>query len=645
MADVVQQRLERMVNELDDLEKRGLFTRREIGEIVKQRRKFEYRLKRPSPLKQDYLAYIEYEKQLDSLRILRKKQVARQLKKKGNKRLKASVSDHAGLSRILEIYRLAVMRYKGDVDIWFQYLEFCKEKRNGRMKKALAQVIRYHPKVPGIWIYAAAWEFDHNLNVTSARALMQNGLRVCPKSEDLWVEYLRMELTYLNKLKARKIALGEDERLLTRDQANADEKNWREENKDSFLALDEEELRNISNVENGESKEQVHAFEEQGSVILQTIYSCAVEALPANLNLRKQFFEIVEVTNIAHSEELQVEILGDMKRDFASEPDYWDWLARHEMDKKAMSSRLNKAVQVYEEALETVPSSKMFNLYIKFLLDIIVHKDEAANNSMLVCASGHALDAVSHLLTVFERAETMGCLTENLACEYVSVFLRLGRLDEARKLAEKLSSGKLSASVELWVLRLSIEMKFITMKSSSPSKADIEFIFELLRNVLVKVSISDAENLWLMALKFFANRKKYFDKLVEISLVSLTKDGGSENGFSLSSAIVNFSLQKGVQHARDMYKRFLALPHPGLALFRNCIEMELNLASLDKDCVLHARKLFESALTTYDQDVSLWQDYYTMEIKMGTSESSSMVYWRARKTLKDAAGLIVSPDL
>ena len=70
----------RMVNELlDDLDRRGLFTRRELAEIVKQRRNFEYRLKRPSPLKQDFLAYVEYETRLDSLQRLRKKSVAREL--------------------------------------------------------------------------------------------------------------------------------------------------------------------------------------------------------------------------------------------------------------------------------------------------------------------------------------------------------------------------------------------------------------------------------------------------------------------------------------------------------------------------------------------------------------------------------------
>lgn len=131
-----------MVNEFDDLERRGLFTHREIAEIVKQRRKFEYRLKRPSPLKQDFLAYIDYETQLDALRRLRKKFVARELKEKGidnekkkKKKMKKSVSDFAGVLRIVEIYRLAVMRFKGDVELWFRYLEFCRVRKNGRMKK------------------------------------------------------------------------------------------------------------------------------------------------------------------------------------------------------------------------------------------------------------------------------------------------------------------------------------------------------------------------------------------------------------------------------------------------------------------------------------------------------------------------------
>ncbi|XP_010278633.1 PREDICTED: U3 small nucleolar RNA-associated protein 6 homolog isoform X1 [Nelumbo nucifera] len=658
MADVVQYRLERMVDELDDLERRGLFTRREIAEIVKKRRNFEYRLKRPSPLKQDYLAYIEYEKQLDSLRRLRKKSVARQMKEKDNKKLRKSVSDFAGVSRILEIYRLAVMRYKGDIDLWFRYLEFCRERGHGRMKQVLAQVIRFHPKVPGLWIYAAAWEFDHNLNVAAARALMQSGLRACPNSEDLWVEYLRMELTYLNKLKARKAALGEDKGTLTRDNGDAIEKQWRDENKDLFMPLSEGgENADGSSAQEEESEKKEDAFREQGSIILETIYSGAVKALPSNMSLRKRFLEILDATDLAHSDELKEEIMNSMTRDFSKDTDYWDWLARlqindirnsKDISKEVVFRQLNKAVEVYEEALKVVASARMFSLYTKFLMDVIVPEREDSIDSWFPSTSDHAAEYISNLLKVYEKAESMECLTEDLAYQYISFYLQLGKLGEARKLAEKLCNEKLPGAVKLWVLRVSIEIKWARRKSASLSKEDLLSVYELLRNVLTKVAISEAESLWLMAIKLFSNHKDYFDKLVQISLILLAKGGDdSESKFSLSSAIVNWVVQRdGILRARDMYKRFLSSPRPSLAIYRNCIELESNLAFVgDHKGLENARKLYESALTTYNQDVGLWRDYYSLEIKVGTSETANAVYWRARKTLKDTSGLLAPHDL
>ncbi|XVE87758.1 hypothetical protein DITRI_Ditri19aG0013400 [Diplodiscus trichospermus] len=652
MADVVQYRLERMVDELEDLERRGLFTRREIAEIVKQRRKFEYRLKRPSPLKQDFIAYIDYETQLDSLRQLRKKAVNRELVRQGKKKTKTrkSVSDFASVARIMEIYRLAVTRYKGDVELWFRYLEFCRQRKNGRMKKVLAQVIRFHPKVPGVWIYAAAWEFDHNLNVAAARALMQSGLRMCPNSDDLWVEYLRMELTYLNKLKARKVALGEDKGTLVRDQKDADKKQWKEENQDLFMSLNDEEKENDDH-RSDEDSEKPDLFSEHASGVLRTIYKGAIQALPSTFSLRKQFLQILEAIEVADSEELREEILSDTKRDFSADPEYWDWLARLEIstpssigkkNEDAMLSQLQKAVQVYEEAIMVVPSAIMFKLYIKFLMDVIASEMGEMEASGL---SNHNYNYISHILKIYEKAETMGCLTEELACQYISFYTQLGRLEEAKKVVQNLCCGQLSDSVQLWHLRVSLEIRCITKNSLSPSKSDALSIFELLKTVLTKMSMSEAESLWMMALKFFANQK-YFEKLIELSLKSVAKYGGSENGFSLSSAIVNFILQKdGLEHAREVYKRFLALPRPGLALYRNCIELESNLASLgNEDALINARKLYEAALATYDQDTSLWKDYYSLETKLGTSETAAAIYWRARKTIKSSAVIFTSPD-
>lgn len=216
-------------------------------------------------------------------------------------------------------------------------------------------MIRFHNKVPGVWVYAAAWEFDHNLNVAAARALMQSGLRMCPNSENLWIEYLRMELTYLNKLKARKVALGEDKGTLVRETKDADEKQWKEENKDLFMSLDDEEKEKDDHVSDEESEQKLNFFSEHASGLLKTIYSGAIQALPSSFSLRKQFLQILEAIEVADSEELREEILRDMKRDFSTDPEYWDWLAKLEMsdasstEKKnedAMLCKLQKAVQV-----------------------------------------------------------------------------------------------------------------------------------------------------------------------------------------------------------------------------------------------------------------------------------------------------------
>ncbi|CAH2056592.1 unnamed protein product [Thlaspi arvense] len=548
--------------------------------------------------------------------------------------MKKSLSDLAGVSRILEIYRLATNRFKGDIELWFQYLEFCRQRRNGRMKKVLAQVIRFHPKVPGVWIYAAAWEFDQNLNAAAARALMQSGLRVCPTSEDLWVEYLRMELTYLNKLKARKVALGEDKGTLICDHEAADEKQWRDENKELFMGFDEKrENDEASDIQNTEAEKKVDLFREQGLSILRTVYSGAIESVPSSFSLRTRFVEILDATDLAHSHEMREEILNDMKRDFSKEPEYWDWLARKEsqLEKamqhvEAMCQRgvlvLKCQYEVYDEAIKVVPSSAIFCLYIRFLKDAVGH------NNGEVPSSGDFV-SYNHILMVYDKAESMGCITEDLACEHISCFLQLGRLEEARKLAENLCNGKLSDAVDLWVLRLSVEMRCVTERCGY-SRANT-----LTLNPFLAVSLN--------ALKFFLNQKQYFDKLVELSLVSLIKDGGSDDGFSLSTAIVNVFLeQDGVQSARETYKRagsdsdrpdaslqkhrrctsctfaqFLALPRPGLSMCIDCIELETNLALAgDRKCLLEARKLYESALATYEQDVSLWRNYYTMEIKV-----------------------------
>lgn len=55
MADTVRYLMEEMIPELEELEKKGYFSRSEIRQIVQKRQDFEYALKRRATLKKDFL--------------------------------------------------------------------------------------------------------------------------------------------------------------------------------------------------------------------------------------------------------------------------------------------------------------------------------------------------------------------------------------------------------------------------------------------------------------------------------------------------------------------------------------------------------------------------------------------------------------
>jgi U3 small nucleolar RNA-associated protein 6 len=164
-----------------------------------------------------------------------------------------------------------------------------------------------------------------------------------------------MELTYLNKLKARKVALGEDVKTLQKN--NNDAGHWKEENKELFMSLNEEgEGLKESGSTGVAPEEKENLFWQQGLLIIQTIYHGAVEALPSSLTLRKKFLEILNSVDLAHSDELKIEVLDDLKKDFSHTVDYWDWFARLQLTdltgfcssnkKDSSNNKLNRSIQV-----------------------------------------------------------------------------------------------------------------------------------------------------------------------------------------------------------------------------------------------------------------------------------------------------------
>ncbi|KAH0366266.1 hypothetical protein KCU65_g5449, partial [Aureobasidium melanogenum] len=192
--------MEQLVPELQEYERKKIFTREEITSIARKRSEFEHLLNTPgAATAADYARYALYEMNLDSLR------------KKRSKRMGVKATAFAGQKKIFFVLERGVRRFQGDMGLWMQYLEFCrKEAANKKLAKALTQCLRMHPIKWDVWTWAAKYYFEQQADMQTARSYMQRGLRFCKRERKLWLEYAKLEMLYVAKIAARRKILGLD---------------------------------------------------------------------------------------------------------------------------------------------------------------------------------------------------------------------------------------------------------------------------------------------------------------------------------------------------------------------------------------------------------------------------------------------------
>ncbi|KAF2219187.1 U3 small nucleolar RNA-associated protein 6-domain-containing protein [Elsinoe ampelina] len=219
--------LEQSVPELQAFKEKGIFTPSEIAAIASKRSSFEHRINMAGvPKPTDFARYASYEMNLDLLR------------KKRCKRMGVRGTNFAGHKRVFGVLERGLQKFPGDLGLWMQYLEFCRDERaNSKLAKGITKVLRLHPTKWELWVWAARYYFDVQGDMALARSYMQRGLRFCEKEKEMWVQYLRLEMVYIAKVNARRKILGLDE----------EKKDLEEEiDKDGFLEADEIALPSIT---------------------------------------------------------------------------------------------------------------------------------------------------------------------------------------------------------------------------------------------------------------------------------------------------------------------------------------------------------------------------------------------------------------
>ncbi|KAG8846897.1 U3 snoRNP protein [Tulasnella sp. 330] len=215
--DYVQLNQEDMVAELKDLRHKKIFTKEEIKRIVVRRTAFESTLVRRHPKKGDYLRYVEY---LMALEALRKKRVNR-LKLHA---AKESLADYCLVRAQHHTFERATRRFKDDVGLWVQYFNLAKrEKSNSLAGSIAARALQLHPTSIPLYIISASHQMSLG-GTEAARTLLQRGIRLNPESIQLWTEYAKMEMEFVQQTKRELRKLKKQQKdLMEIDEVDAEE--------------------------------------------------------------------------------------------------------------------------------------------------------------------------------------------------------------------------------------------------------------------------------------------------------------------------------------------------------------------------------------------------------------------------------------
>ncbi|KAF9559876.1 hypothetical protein CPC08DRAFT_501356 [Agrocybe pediades] len=323
--------------------------------IMKKRTMFERSLVRRVAKKEDYLRYAAYEMGLEQLR---RKRVARMDIKTGP----ATISDYALVRRQFHIFERAVNKFKSDVALWVQYIEVAKkEGARALVGRITARALQLHPNKPGLFILAASHELDHQ-SPSAARVLLQRGIRLNPESLDIWKEYVKMELGFIESLRRRwdvlgiKVSKTKKEEKPDPSQQIMGERIIEEEN--------EEAAKMEADYEGDEARRMVM----EGGIV-ESVISSAARAIP-----RLELFECIKgvIRNYPSPESLRRKLLdhlyGEVRRTLPRDARAVVFAARRMLTEETRGKELVEGLRVANgEMLARIGEAGMVEEYTKFV--------------------------------------------------------------------------------------------------------------------------------------------------------------------------------------------------------------------------------------------------------------------------------------
>uniref|UniRef100_A0A8D0AK64 UTP6 small subunit processome component n=1 Tax=Sander lucioperca TaxID=283035 RepID=A0A8D0AK64_SANLU len=395
MAEIVQHRIEERIPELEQLERVGLFTKKEVKSIIKRATALEYKLHRLIVNKEDFIAYIQ-------VGCLNLSLILHHLKKNKEIKFKKEEIEFPVIHRINSVFRRATNKWK----------VLYKKATKGQISKVFSAMLAIHPDKPALWIMAAKNELEDRNSSESARHLFLRALRFHPDNKKVYQEYFRMELLHCEKLRKQKKELEKAEMDLV-----------------SFSP----------EILSGKLAEVV--YRDATGKIKEAEFVISLLNIAAIFDFTK---------------ELQDFILQDLQANYTEDSLTWDFMAKRELEApgageelqtaKGRASDINRreerCCQVYEEAVKSLSTEPMWTCYVAFCLERLKRKTNVQELKE---------KRQERQLGVLQRAHDSSLLKEEYYKNWI--LLSSGDVEGAASVAMA-ATQRYSQSVSVWSLSL-----------------------------------------------------------------------------------------------------------------------------------------------------------------------------------------------
>ncbi|KAM9044700.1 U3 small nucleolar RNA-associated protein 6 homolog isoform 2-T2 [Megaptera novaeangliae] len=502
MAEIIQERIEDRLPELQQLERIGLFSRAEIKAIIKKASDLEYRIQRRTLFKEDFINYVQ--------------RIGYSFKK--------DEIENSIVHRVQGVFRRASAKWKDDVQLWLSYVVFCKKwATKVQLSKVFSAMLAIHSNKPALWIMAAKWEMEDRLSSESARQLFLRALRFHPECPKLYQEYFRMELMHAEKLRKEKQEF-------------------------------EKAKMDVGNLE--------YAEEILMGELARIIYKNSVNIIKS-AEFHVSLLSIAQLFDFA--KDLQREIYDDLQALHTDDPLTWDYVARRELEIESqpgeepptakqtkvaeVGRREERCCAVYEEAVKTLRTEAMCKCYINFCMERFAKK----TSSRLLREK-----RLERTMVAFRKAHDLKLLPEFQYKQWSELLLRHDFLTEALEVAGA-GMELFPGSVMTWQVKLQV---LIASKSPDVAMLFEEAFVHLKPQICLPLWISWAE--WSEGAKSQEDTEAIFKKAVlavtggdSVTLKDKYLDWAYRSGGYKKARAVFKSLQESRPFSVDFFRKMI----------------------------------------------------------------------------------------